>query len=67
MVNPATAPPLGKHRVWWDDLPGRVWRLAELLIAGSFVQPGDHRHGSGSNLELPPADYSMPKESCDAD
>jgi hypothetical protein len=59
VVNLADAPSQGKLRVPWDNLPGRSWRLEELLNYGDFVRSGDEMHGPGMYVELPPWGYHL--------
>ena len=37
----------------WEDLPGRDWRLVELLGNGDFTRSGEALHGPGIYVELP--------------
>ncbi len=59
MVNLAATPSQGKLRVPWDDLPGKGWRLAELLADGEFERSGDELHGPGIYVELRPWGYHL--------
>jgi hypothetical protein len=59
VVNLAATPSQGKLRVPWDDLPGKGWRLAELLAVGEFERSGDELHGPGIYVELRPWGYHL--------
>ena len=41
VVNFSFAPSQAVIRVPWDDLPGSVWRLSELLSVESYERGGD--------------------------
>jgi hypothetical protein len=59
VVNLADAPSQGKLKVPWDDLPGKSWRLVELLESAAFVRSGDELQGPGLFVELPPWGYHL--------
>ena len=53
VVNLADTPSQGRLGVPWEDLPGRDWRLVELLGNGDFTRSGEALHGPGIYVELP--------------
>jgi len=59
VVNLADTLSQGQLRVPWDDLPGKDWKLGELLVGGDFVRSGDEMHGPGMYVELPPWGYHL--------
>jgi hypothetical protein len=44
----------GRIRLDWDDLPGRGWRLSDLLDDRVFERHGDELAGPGLFVDLPP-------------
>ena len=54
VVNFSAAPAQGRVRLPWPDLPGRGWRLTDLLGGGEFVRDGGELAGPGLFVAMRP-------------
>ncbi len=54
VVNFSDQPAQGRIPLSWPDLPGRGWRLADLLAGAAFDRAGDELAGPGLFVDLPP-------------
>jgi Alpha amylase, catalytic domain len=54
VVNLSAAPAQGRIRLDWKDLPGRGWRLTDLLGGQAFERDGDELAYPGLFVDLPP-------------
>jgi hypothetical protein len=54
VINFSGAPAQGQIPLSWPDLPGRTWRLEDLLADVLFERAGDELAGPGLFVDLPP-------------
>lgn len=52
VVNFSDRPAQGRVQTRWEDLPGRIWRLVDVLSGESYERRGDDMSGTGLYVEL---------------
>jgi hypothetical protein len=59
VVNLSAQPAQARIRLDWPDLPGRGWRLADLLDQRAFERDGEELSGPGLFVDLGPWQYHL--------
>jgi Alpha amylase, catalytic domain len=59
VVNLSAEPAQARIRLDWPDLPGRSWRLTDVLDQGVFERDGDELTGPGLFVDLGPWHYHL--------